>query len=102
MSKKYSQVRVENPAATLTGAEIFVVTQDGESVGTTVQEIADFTGGGLAWGGFISSAPSFPVAVDTQYVSTAEFTSGGIDVFEGSILFAPAGAASMSDLIIKP
>lgn len=46
MSKKYTQVRVENPAATLTGAEIFVVTQDGESVGTTVQEIADFTGGG--------------------------------------------------------
>lgn len=46
MSKKYSQVRVEKPAATLTGAEIFVVTQDGESVGTTVQEIADFTGVG--------------------------------------------------------
>jgi hypothetical protein len=98
MATKFSQL----PAADdPTGNEIAAIVQDGQSKKITLNQIATLVGG-ITWGGFISSAPSFPILSDTQYVSTANFTSGGIDVYIGSVLFAPEGAASMSDLIIKP
>ena len=88
MSKKYSQVRTENPAATLTGAEIFVITQGGESVGTTVQEVANFAGGG---GLSVASADT------TGATITIDFDESYQRIFFGSASFATPKTIALSN-----
>lgn len=42
MAKQWSEIRTENPAAPLTGAEITVAVQGGQSVGLTYQQLKDW------------------------------------------------------------
>jgi hypothetical protein len=88
-------------AGTLQGADLVEVVQDGVNKKTTVSNL---TVGGviLTWGGFISSAPTLPLAADTEFVASADFNFGGVDIFEGSVLYGPSGAATVGDFIIKP
>lgn len=97
-SKKITELEdADSPS----GAELVEIVQNGVNKKVSV---ATLQSGGtvIAWGGFISGPPTFPIDSDTQYVASADFSSGGVDVYTGSILFAPAGAADMGDLIIKP
>jgi hypothetical protein len=43
-----------------------------------------------------------PLAADTEFVASADFNFGGVDIFEGSVLYGPSGAATVGDFIIKP
>jgi hypothetical protein len=104
MAKKYSELYAENPADTLTGDEVFAITQDGESRGVSVQEIADFSGGGngFTW---ITAAPSLPQATDKHYVvepGTATFAFLGFDIEAGMEIYVKAGATTMAGVVIKP
>lgn len=42
MAKQWSEIRTENPAGPLTGAEITVAVQGGQSVGLTYQQLKDW------------------------------------------------------------
>lgn len=97
-SKKITEL----PAAgTLQGADLVEIVQDGVNKKTTVSNLT--TGGVvLTWGGFISSSPTLPLAADTEFVASANFTFEGVDIYEGSVLYGPSGAATVGDFIIKP
>lgn len=68
MAKQWSEIRTENPAAPLTGAEITVAVQGGQSVGLTYQQLKD-------WVKFKNnlSATTSPAANDD---STAGYEAG--------------------------
>lgn len=97
-SKKISDLP---SAGTLQGPDLVEIVQDGVNKKTTVSNL---TVGGvvLTWGGFISSAPTLPLAADTEFVASANFTFDGVEIFEGSVLYGPSGAAAVGDFIIKP
>jgi hypothetical protein len=97
-SKKISQL----PAAgSLQGSELVEIVQEGVNKKVTVSSL---TAGGtvLTWGGFISSSPSLPLTADTEFVASADFNFDGVDIFVGSVLYGPSGAAAVGDFIIKP
>lgn len=83
------------------GSELIECVQGGVNKKLSVSQIA-LGGSTIAWGGFITSPPTLPLSVDTQYVASADFDFNGVEIFKDSILFGPAGASTVDDFLIKP
>jgi len=68
------------PAGTLTGAEKLAVSQDGDAVRLTAQDIADLAGGGTIQSvtGFVDDTdPANPIVLD-HYCQTFDASGGGL------------------------
>lgn len=84
-------------------AESYVIGELGTNITITINEDGGVISGTfVSNGGLISSAPTLPIGRDTLYIAIADFDFGGTQIYNGSWLFGPAGATSVSDFYIKP
>jgi ABC-type transport system substrate-binding protein len=86
-------------AGAISGNELIEIVQDGVNKKLSVSSLA--SGGGIVFGGNITSAPVGPLASPTIYITTADFAWDGFDIAAGSIILGDAGATDYEDFIIR-
>ena len=102
MAKKYTQLP---PADALDGTEILAVVQDGESVQTTTQDIANLAGvgGAVTVANWSFPAGAFPTSANVLYIATADHgVIGDPDyVAEGTWFIATSAPSGYSSFKYK-